>query len=271
VCKSCAEGGDRCADRRRLEKLTLPDLMPDPMEGRPGVDWGNELDPQSLWEKYPVSVATEAVATIQRTKVVEVQTTTDFLEALPEGSRPFGLEYRMKSPSSLARKLHTKALATGQGVREISGKLTDVLRYTAIVDDHAHLVGSVQSTVAGMESKGFRVVSAESSYVPGNPYKGIHLLVQRGDERPVEVQFHSNTSQAVKDQNHVDYERERDPETPRAERAKLRADMVKRSATLVDPPGLAALDTIGGYPVDHKTYPNPYTRGENEKTGGVQA
>jgi ferredoxin-NADP reductase len=57
------------------------------------------------------------------------------------------------------------------------------------------------------------VVSAEHSYVAGNAYKGIHVLVHHGDERPHKIYFHSELSQAVKDQNHVNYEVERDRKT----------------------------------------------------------
>jgi hypothetical protein len=211
---------------------------------------------------------------IAEARDIEATTTSDVLAALPPDTRPDGLAFRMKSPSSLARKLESKAEAgmvdpnEPQAMQKISDKLTDILRYTAISHEHDDLPSTVRSTVRRLQANGYTVVEADSSYVASNPYKGVHVLLRKGDERPIEVQFHSELSQGVKDENHGDYEIERDLRQSYAERAAARARMVKRSTTIPTPRGLTRIKTIGGVPLIEKPYPNPYKTTDNERTGG---
>ncbi|MBD5382465.1 hypothetical protein ACR8AL_07475 [Clavibacter sepedonicus] len=233
-----------------------------------------EPAPAALWDTYSPAVAAEAVAVIAEARDVEASTTSDFLEALPPGTRAQGLEFRMKSPSSLARKLQTKTGAgvidpnEPQAVRKVSDRLTDVLRYTAVTADHEHLPAAVTATVTRLQRRGYTVVQAETSYVDGNPYKGVHLLVRKGTGRPIEIQLHSELSQRIKDENHVDYEIERDLRRPLPERAAARQRMIERSATIRTPPALQDATRIGGVPLVVKTYPNPYRSTHNEEDGG---
>jgi len=223
---------------------------------------------------YAPAIATETIAVLAETRAVEGRTTGDVIAAIPAGARPHGLEFRMKSPKSLARKLRQRATRSGAesdaaGLQATSGKLTDLLRYTAVTERHDDLPSTVETTISGLQQRGYTVVSAEHSYVGGNTYKGIHVLVQHGDERPVEVQFHSELSQGVKDENHVDYEVERDRRTkPYEERFAAYKRMTSRSSSIPRPAGLDGLVEIGGLPLVEKIYPNPYSvaHNENEET-----
>ncbi|UFU16049.1 hypothetical protein LQK89_17665 (plasmid) [Curtobacterium sp. C1] len=206
---------------------------------------------------------------LAETRAAEQHTTADVVDAIPAGARPHGLEFRMKSPASLARKIRSRATTTAAaqhagGLQGVSDKLTDLLRYTAVTEQHDDLPATASSTITTLESRGYTVVSAEHSYVAGNVYKGIHVLVQHGDERPVEIQFHSELSQAVKDENHVDYELERDRRTPYADRAAAHERMTARSNEIPAPAGLEELTSIGGLPLVEKIYPNPYSVAHNE-------
>jgi len=277
MCQSCAEGGRRCRDRRRLQELTNADLAPQQADQLPEVDWaahGPEDGAEAVWRDYASAIATETIAVLAEVRAVEGRTTGDVVAAIPAGARPHGLEFRMKSPASLARKLRQRATVSGaardaSGLQATSDKLTDLLRYTAVTERHDDLPGTVRSTISGLQQRGYTVVSAEQSYVDGNAYKGIHVLVQQGDERPVEVQFHSELSQGVKDENHVDYELERDRRTsPYEDRAAAHHRMAFRSSGIPTPAGLDSLTEIGGLPLVEKVYPNPYSvaHNENEET-----
>lgn len=273
MCQSCAEGGRRCRDRRRLQQLTNGDLAPEQHDGLPEVDWaasGPQDGAEAVWWDYEPAIATETIAVLAETRVVEGRTTADVVAAIPAGARPHGLAFRMKSPASLARKLRQRATVSGAardagGLQTTSDKLTDLLRYTAVTERHDDLAGTVRTTISGLQQRGYTVVSAEHSYVDGNAYKGVHVLVQHGDERPVEVQFHSELSQGVKDENHVDYELERDRRTtPYEERAAAHQRMTTRSRSISTPAGLDELTEIGGLPLLEKIYPNPYSVAHNE-------
>lgn len=272
MCQSCAEGGRRCRDRRRLQQLTTADLAPKPADQLPEVDWANNAaqdGAEAVWRDYAPAIATETIAVLAETHTAERHTTADVVDAIPAGARPHGLEFRMKSPASLARKIRSRATTTAAaqnagGLQGVSDKLTDLLRYTAVTPQHDDLPATASSTIAALQARGYTVVSAEHSYVAGNVYKGIHVLVQHGDERPVEIQFHSELSQAVKDENHVDYELERNRSVPYADRAAAHERMTARSNEIPVPAGLSDLTTIGGSPLVEKIYPNPYSVAHNE-------
>lgn len=272
MCQSCAEGGRRCRDRRRLRQLTTADLAPELTDDAPEVDWaanGPQDGAEAVWRDYAPAIATETISVLAETRAAEPRTTSDIVAAIPAGTHPHGLEFRMKSPASLARKIRSRATVTAVaqasgGLQSVSDKLTDLLRYTAVAPRHDDLPATASATIAALEARGYTVVAAEHSYVDGNAYKGIHVLVQHGDERPVEIQFHSAQSQAVKDDNHVDYEIERDRRNPYAAREAAQARMTKRSSTIPTPSGLEDLTDIGGVPLVEKPYPNPYSVAHNE-------
>jgi ppGpp synthetase/RelA/SpoT-type nucleotidyltranferase len=263
MCQSCAEGGRRCRDRRQLEGLTVDELRPSQSEDRPDVVWPDEPVPSTLWDKYPTAVAGEAVATILEACAEESGITTDHLQVLPEGARMHALEFRVKSPSSLTRKILSRLrrdrVVVGEGTaRDVAGRLTDVVRYTAVCVDHEDLPATARSMVAALGTRSYSVVEAEHSYVDGNPYKGLHLLVASPAGRVFELQIHSELSQSVKDTLHVDYELERDMDLDWEERAAARERMEKLSASVPTPAGLGELTALGEVPVRARTYPNPY-------------
>jgi ppGpp synthetase/RelA/SpoT-type nucleotidyltranferase len=263
MCQSCAEGGRRCRDRRQLEHLTLDELRPPQDLDRPDVHWPDEPAPSTLWENYPAAVAGEAVATILEACAEEGPITTNHLASLPPGARMHALEFRVKSPSSLARKIHSRLrrdrVVVGEATaRDVCGRLTDVVRYTAVYSEHDEIPALARSTVTSLESGGYKLVEAEHSYVDGNPYKGVHLLVASPTGRVFELQIHSELSQRAKDELHVDYELERDMDRSWEERAAARARMDGLSATVPTPGGLSEMSELSGVEVKMKAYPNPY-------------
>lgn len=261
MCQSLAEGGRRCRIRAHLESLTLDDLRPKECEDRPRVEWDGEAEPADLWDSHPSPIACEAVAQVAEARDDEEQITTDLIAVSPG---LHGLEFRLKSPSSTARKISTrvKRLSGRRSAknksREVADAMTDILRYTALSPAHSQIVPTARSMVAGMTEHGYEVVEAEHSYVAGNPYKGLHLLLRSPTGRTVEVQVHSAESQQVKDQLHVDYEIERDAGQPLPERVAARQRMEDLAATVPTPPGLEELRELGGVEVAEKSYSNPY-------------
>lgn len=197
-------------------------------------------------------MVSEALGRMTEVRAAEEQITTDIVAAGPT----HGLEFRMKSPSSLARKIADKASARRhESVAEISDRLQDLVRYTAITDNHDDLVKSARSTINHLRSRGYEVIEAESSYVDGNPYKGLHTILRSPAGLEFELQVHSRLSQEVKDGLHVDYEISRDESRPWDQRVSAGRRNVAAAARIPTPPGLDRLKTLGGCPVKQKTYP----------------
>lgn len=214
------------------------------------------MTPAAAYQTHPPLVAGAAVSSLAFAHRHEPEITEAILEALPGDARPHGLEYRMKSLSSLARKIANRSLLTSaEDPYEIADELTDILRYTGVAPTSEQLVPMATATLTALRRRGWTIVEIENSYVDDNPYKGLHSLVSDPSSgMTIEVQFHSEASQTVKDQHHIDYELARDRTQPAA--ARRAADERTRSAraTVPSPPGLGALTAIAGCPVQTKTY-----------------
>ncbi|MFF0243117.1 hypothetical protein ACFYRW_23260 [Rhodococcus pyridinivorans] len=266
MCRAEDEGGGRCTDHRQCKSTSIEALRPEPASDRPGVEWATDpaSTPRRLYADYPAEVAALVVDTMTAAKQQEAAMTADVLAALPEGARMHGLEFRMKSPASLARKLAGRVKAAPFVEPErIVEKITDVVRYTAISRPE-QVVGTATVMAARLADRGWTVIEAEQSYLDGNQYKGLHMLARHPAGLVAEFQFHTDASQQVKDDTHLDYERARDTRVPAPERAALIEKMTARWAQVPTPPGLTQLFDLGGCPVTPKNYaPRKMTRGRD--------
>ena len=256
MCRAEDDGGRRCTDHRQRKSTSIEALRPDPASDRPDVEWATDpaSSPRRLYTDYPAEVAALVVDTMTAAKQQEAAMTADVLAALPEGARMYGLEFRMKSPASLARKLADRVKAAPFAEPErIVEKITDVVRYTAISRPE-HMVATARAMAAGLSHRGWMVIEAEQSYLDGNQYKGLHLLARHPDGLVAEFQFHTDASQQVKDDTHADYERARDTSVPATERTALIEKMTTRWAQVPTPAGLTQLSELGGCPVTPKNY-----------------
>ena len=256
MCRAEDDGGRRCTDHRQHKSTSLEALRPDPAPDRPDVEWATDpaSSPRRLYTDYPAEVAALVVATMTAAKQQEAMMTADVLSVLPEGARMHGLEFRMKSPASLARKLADRVKAAPFAEPErIVEKITDVVRYTAISRPE-QVVATATALVARLSDRGWTIVEAEQSYLDGNQYKGLHLLARHPDGCIAEFQFHTDASQQVKDDTHADYERARDTGVPATERVALIEKMTARWAQVPTPSGLTELSELGGCPVTPKNY-----------------
>lgn len=259
MCKSGAEDGHRCADHVRSRAVPIEDLWPDSVLGRPDVEWAS--DPAStaerLYKSYPSAVAAVVVDLMAGAKAQEAAMTTEMIESMPAGTRMHGLDFRMKSPDSLARKINDRWEASPSAEPEqIAARISDIVRYTAIAPPD-RLVAVAGTAVDALTSRGWTVVEVEHSYIDGSQYKGLHMLARHSSGRVAELQFHTKESQQVKDETHVGYERMRDPNTPRAERVELSAKGAAAWDQVPVPDGLADLATLGGCTVTQKHYATP--------------
>lgn len=257
MCRACAEGGRRCPDLRRLRTVRLADLQPSARENAPAVNWGSHPStPEELFNKHPAAVAGATIAALKKTVANEPQATIDVLASVPEGVRAHGLGFRMKSPDSLARKIASKAKATGRSPYDVNDRLTDVLRYTAVTSSSADVVDVTQTTARNLRDRGWQVEEAEHSYVPGNPYKGVHVIFRSAATgQALELQVHSEQTIAIKDEvSHELFEVLRDDD--QSPHARYDADQALREAwaDVPAPRGLDEFRSLGETTVRTKTY-----------------
>jgi len=275
VCRALAEGGRRCdRDTGRLQSLGHADLLPESSDDRPEVTWsvpGHTEPPLAeLWSPpepspgtpvqarpAPKAVVAEAVGTLHDVRAVEPEITSTVLNALPPGARAHGLEFRLKSPSSLARKIADRVRRTvqsdnPQSPHDVASRLTDIVRYTVIAPDGDSLAPTARTVVTRMGRAGYKVVEAEHSYVEGSAYKGLHLLFEAPGGLRFELQVHSELSQKVKDEIHVGYEKARMLPQGDPERDRLVAGMQAATDSVPIPAKIRGMRKLGGIQVEKR-------------------
>jgi hypothetical protein len=130
--------------------------------------------------------------------------------ATAAGGRMEGLEFRLKSRESLARKIRDKSIAKGATQSEYGAKIGDAVRYTMIVDP-ARYSEATRGMLDSFRDQGYEVIDEDNTWVPDSIYKGVNSVLRTPDGVLFELQFHTEDSFRVKMGQHVDYETMRDP------------------------------------------------------------
>jgi len=240
--------------------MTVAQLLPPRRPDVPDLAWSvgekaAKEEPKALYDTYSNSVANAALNTLIAAARQEPQMTEQLQTALAgRGATLEGLQHRLKSPSSLARKIRKKEIEDFLPPAQAAAKLDDTIRYTVSTARLSDLVPALTHSINSLVAHGWTVRSAEHSFLKGNPYKGIHIILANSSGQRCEVQFHTTKALEVKGRGHEEYEVYRDIDLPADERKQAFARCVKLWDNVPTPPGLRALDTLGGTPVVVKDY-----------------
>lgn len=249
--KDC-DGGRRCEDHRALRAKTLSQIAPEASAGLPALDWAEkpENEPQELYRAFGNRPAAAAIRRAETTAKREPAITGDLVAATQaSGASLAGLEYRMKSPESLARKIATKHEADPTRTHaEIASSLNDVVRYTVTCPNSASTADQVRQISGELAGRGWELRTLEHSHLQGNPYRGVHAVYASPSGETVEVQFHTEQALQIKVATHIDYETYRNPDRSPEERASAREASARAWNALPIPPGLDELTVLGRRP-----------------------
>ena len=229
--KSGPKTGPTEADKIAALRSAKPVMQVKPVErAKPG----EKAKPP---ENASANAANEAAAKELLEKAAEAEKSTKpALQKLAQdtGSKMEGLENRLKTPESLARKLNDTA----------PGQIADALRYT-MVSDEAVMAENAAKSLAALEQQGYKVLKVKNTFKDGAPYKGVNTQIQAPNGQVFELQFHTPESFAMKQNTHALYEEMR-VLPPTSERARaIQQELVKMNETLPNPPGLA--DSLGKF------------------------
>ena len=142
--------------------------------------------------------------------------------AAEAGGRLVGLEHRLKSEGSTARKLK-QMLAEDPTLSVGAVTIYDSLRYTLEVADEPkgnHLRG-IKEALKQLEAAGYTVKAVKNYWPKGDNYSGVNTVISAADGFEWELQLHTPESVAESRRTHEQYERLRLPSTPPAERVAL--------------------------------------------------
>lgn len=199
-------------------------------------------------ESYARATAGEL---IRRAEDVEPRVTGHIRAvAFSRRGKPKGLEYRIKSQDSLARKLRDKAaenplgtLAPGKAVQQEADQVSDTLRYTIILEPDAtygHLFAEISET---MKKFKYTPDLRKNYWERSTTYKGINLTFKTPDSPPLgfEVQLHTEGSFATKQRNHEEYEEERELDTSEERKKVLNETMEGRWRDVTIPANIRSM------------------------------
>jgi hypothetical protein len=153
-----------------------------------------------------------------------------------------GLEFRLKTAESLARKIRMDARFENITEAEAAGKINDALRYTKVFSPEEY-AANVRGVVTELQERGYSVVKWKDTW-DGEMYKGINAVFRSPSGSRFELQFHTPKSFDLKNRiNHRLYEAWRLSQDAR-ERYRLSSRMRRNSRRVDRPPDSAGYDPL---------------------------
>ena len=132
-------------------------------------------------------------AVYYRAMEVEPEITRDVVAVgAANGGETVGLDARVKLPESLEAKLHSV-----DDPVDID-RVSDILRYTHVFSPE-QLADGTNASLSAYEQRGYTICAVKNTWEdPNLPYKGINVRMLSPDGQPLEVQFHTQESFALK-------------------------------------------------------------------------
>lgn len=200
------------------------DLAPDAVDSK-GKPYGRDV----------VAAANQVHA--QATKAAG-KITTDLQNLLPEGAKLEGLQYRVKTPDSLAVKIRKDVADKGLTPKQAAGELFDSVRYTQLSSPD-RLAADVNQMLGRLRGSGYEVTQIKNTWenTIGNPYYGVNVKL-KDQAQPIELQFHTPESLEVKNKLHGLYDQQKLTRPGSSEWQALNDQMTMMSGGMMVPPGV---------------------------------
>lgn len=190
--------------------------------------------------------AAEAKAIYDRVSAAEPQITSDIVGAVgANNGKMYGLDHRMKSETSLGRKIASDAQAEFDGdLKSASANVKDAVRYTAVFET-ADFTQGYKNVKQSLEEKGYTEQRCKNYFADYNEGTSVQKAVQcvyvdKSGNR-LELQFHTYESQGAKEVNHPLYEQSRAASTSASQKSVLNDRMTSISSNVPDPDGVMTI------------------------------
>lgn len=141
-----------------------------------------------------------------------------------------GLEFRLKSPESYARKLALNPRA----------EINDIIRYTYTAPAKSY-TKTIHSSLRQFSKDGYETIKVKNYWLNAdNPYNGVNTFIKAPNGQIFEMQYHTPESYMLKQGPlHHLYEKQRDITNKQSkEYIKLQDEMLKLSSALKTPKGI---------------------------------
>jgi hypothetical protein len=173
--------------------------------------------------KLPEVAIREAAAELFQRAKIKDSAVTQIMEMAARESRGelAGLDFRLKTEQSLARKIALDMKDKGLPAGDAAAQISDALRYTIVLPEDRYSTG-VKQALNALETKsggGLKVVKVKNFW-DGKSYEGINVKLETADGFKVELQFHTPATLLTKEErSHPIYELLRATNDPKAIKA----------------------------------------------------
>ena len=197
-------------------------------------------------EKIQTEIAAEADGLLERAAAIEPVITGDLQRmAAAVQARMAGLDYRFKGRESLIRKIESKTWRRDVTPARAAANITDVLRYTVLLDGES-FVSQYWQLQEQLAASGYQTNKVSNTWRKNAVYKGINTTITKNGQ-VFELQFHTEQSFNLKNNElHKLYEEAREISTSTERRAELQRQMVELSRQIPTPPGISTIQTKAG-------------------------
>lgn len=171
--------------------------------------------------------------------VAEPAITKDVISAVSKfGGSMFGLEHRLKTPTSLAAKIGADAKYDDVSFEKASKSIKDSIRYTSVSDDN-QFVKNYNSVKTELERKGYKEVRCRNyfeKYRNGEvSHKSVQSVYADSKGNMFEIQFQTVSSQAAKELKIPLYERRRQAGLSNSQKRAIDQQMIDLAERVSDP------------------------------------
>lgn len=179
----------------------------------------------------------------------EPKITNDVVTAVVQsGSNMYGLDYRLKQPTSLAGKIGADAKELGTSFESAAAGIKDTVRYTSVSDDD-WFVYSYNSTKEKLLEKGYRELTCKNFFEKYREglvqHKAVQCIYVNQNGFRFEIQFQTPESQAVKNLKIPLYEERRKRGISAKRAQEIEPEMHALAESIPYPKGIEYIESHG--------------------------
>lgn len=185
---------------------------PNPIQ-KEKVDISKVMDRGKVSERDARTCAKLADKVFEKAKREEPKITNDLISlARSSGSKMYGLDHRLKQPTSIAGKIGSDSKDDGVSYMKAASGIKDAVRYTTVTNDK-NFVKNYNTVKSGLEKQGYQEVKCKNYFEMYRNGEVQHKAVQSTYRTPngydFEIQFQTPQSQAAKELKIPIYEERR--------------------------------------------------------------
>lgn len=214
---------------------------PKPIDRQP-IDIVGVKKRGGLDDKEAIECGALAEKIYDRTMSVEPKITRDVVAAVTNsGGDMYGLEHRLKQPTSIAAKIGSDAKDNKVSFETAAGSIRDSLRYTSLSNDVDFVSNyfSIRSRLLSMGYTEARCKNFFDMYRQGIVrHKSIQCVYETPDGFMFEIQYHTPASQAAKNLKLPIYNERRKTGLSAARKAELEEQMDNLAKQVKNPKGV---------------------------------